>query len=212
MKLHALCHYRSKSDEWTEKWRSEDYNARNLIKALKRKPFNGRSGIKVGDQTFQITDSAAGQAAALQGCALALARRIQQAGYREAAMVPVPASDHVDPDKMFTGRRLAEAIEAVAPGLVCYPILYFDQVLPSAALGGTRNAYEIKRHLRCTDQELDEDNVILLDDVCTSGGHLRGTRLFLVDRQYEVNDAFVVGRTVWQRPESMFSVPVEKLC
>src|SRR5687768_16440769 len=130
MNLHALCHYRSKSDEWTDGWKSGDYSARNLVKALKEDAFKGHSDIKVGDRNYHIDSTPAGQAAALQACALALAGRIHQAGYERVAIVPVPASDHVNPNAMFTGRKLAETIEAIVGDFVCHPVLYFDQVMP----------------------------------------------------------------------------------
>jgi len=53
--------------------------------------------------------------------------------------------------------------------------------------------------------------IILLDDVMTSGGHLRACWQFLDDRGHQVDHAFVIGRTLWERPEKMFSIPIENL-
>lgn len=211
MNLHALCHYRAKSEEWTDGWRKEDFSARNLVKAVKCKDFRGYSGVKVGDREFKIEDTPAGQSAALSASALALAGRITAAGYKSAAVIPVPASNHIDPSQMFTGRKIAEAIQKLSPTLVSRPVLYFDEVLEPAAAGGTRSAFQIKRHLRFVVGQIQEDAVVLIDDVCTTGGHLRGASLFLGELGYHVEDAFVIGRTTWERPESMFKVPGEAL-
>ena len=212
MKLHSLCHYRSKSDDWTDDWKNADYAARNVVKAVKQSSFNGHSVIKSDNRNFHISDTAAGRAAALEACALTLAKRIEEAGYEHAAVIPVPASDHVNPDAIFTGLRLAQAIESINSNLSCRPALYFNEVLVKAALGGTRNYMEIKHHLRWNGPGIGSLKIVLLDDVCTTGGHLRAAKHFLSDRGHEVEDAFVIARTAWKRPDKMFKVPVEQLC
>jgi hypothetical protein len=210
MRLHAICHYRSKSDTWTDKWRNEDFAARNLVKAVKQIDFKGSSQITAGGGTHHIDNTPAGRNRALGIVAGVLAAKIAQAGYQQASVVPIPSSSHVDPSAMFTGRRLAEAIQARHAAFVSTPILFFDQALQKSAGGGTRNAHAIQAHLRIV-QGVAPCNVVLLDDVCTSGGHLKAAARFLASKDIAVSDAFVVARTIWDEPESMFTVPVEEI-
>lgn len=211
MRLHSLCYYRSKSETWTEKWRNVDFAARNLVKAIKHEDFKGYSDITTGQSTIRIDNTLAGRNRALSAVAGALAGKISQAGYQNAAVIPIPSSSHVNPNAMFTGRRIAEAIQAKNPAFVSTPVLYFDEPLQkSAGGGGTRNAGVIQAHLRMANCQLLQ-SVVLLDDVCTSGGHLKAAAQYLAQHGIEVQDAFVIGRTAWDQPDNMFTVQVEEL-
>ncbi|GAA0733933.1 phosphoribosyltransferase [Sphingomonas japonica] len=211
MHLHGLCYYRSKSDTWTDKWRSVDFAARNLVKAIKHEDFKGYAQITAGSSSIRIDNTAHGRNRALVAVAGALADKINQAGYQNAAVVPIPSSSHIDPNATFTGRRIAEAIQAKNAAFVSTPILYFNEPLPkSAGGGGTRNAHVIQKHLRLSDCQL-PGSIVLLDDVCTTGGHLKAAARFLAQHGIQVNDAFVIGRTVWEQPGHMFNVTTEHI-
>lgn len=211
MRLNGICYYRSKSDTWTDKWRNVDFAARNLIKAIKHEDFNGYSDIKTGNSSIRIDNTVSGRNRALTAVASALTKKISGAGYQNAAVIPIPSSSHVDPNGMFTGRRIAEAIQEKNSTFVSTPVLYFDEPLPkSAGGGGTRNADLIKSHLRMISCHL-PPTVVLLDDVCTSGGHLKAAARFFLEIGVHVQDAFVVGRTAWDKPSSMFLVETEEV-
>ncbi len=85
MRLHGLCYYRSKSDEWTNGWRNVDYAARNLVKAIKHSDFRGSSKLTINGTNYTIDNTAEGRARALAICAGALASKITQAGYAQVA-------------------------------------------------------------------------------------------------------------------------------
>jgi hypothetical protein len=125
-------------------------------------------------------------------------------------VIPVPSSAHTNPVEEFTGRRISEAVQAAHPPFVSTPALYFDQAMPPARGGGSRNPNAILPHLRLAGLP-PVGPVVLLDDVCTSGGHLIASARFLRQHGIEVEDAFVIGRTRWERPESMWSVATEQL-
>lgn len=210
MRLHALCYYRSRSEQWTDSWRDEDYRALKFVKAVKRLPFNGTTQIRRLGQVHTIENTPVGQATALTLAGQSIAGEIARAGYMAAAVIPIPSSNHTDPDAMFTGRRLAEVIQRTNEAFKSTPMLYFDQVLAkSRGGGGSRNPWAIKQHLR--HRGAMPTCAVLLDDVCTSGGHLIAAAQYFAERGLEIADAFVVGRTAWERPRSMFSVAVEDL-
>lgn len=212
MLLHAVCYYRGESESWNGTWRNQDYAARNLVKAVKHLPFRGFTDLKtVSGKTRRVENDESGRKVALSYVAQLLASKITDAGYVNASVVPLPASSHVDPIAMFTGRRIAEAIQQKNSAFVSAPILYFDRPLAkSAGGGGTRNAYAIQGHLRLAVSQTPQ-NIVLLDDVCSTGGHLKAAARFLRKHGVEIRDAFVIGRTVWEKPASMFNVASEEL-
>lgn len=208
--LHAICHYRSKSDEWTDEWQDIDYKARNLIKAVKQAPFNGHSDFaKRGGGTSRIEDTPEGRAIAMAASGRTLADAIQAAGYENGFCIPIPSSTHVDPSCEFTGSRLVTAIQDAAPTLIAKPVLYFDQPMPSSSKGGGRNEAAILGHLRATSL-ISIDKAVVIDDVYTTGAHMRATVRYLRNAGVDVQDVFVLGRTAWERPEQMFRVAPEK--
>ena len=212
MRVHVVCGYRSKSDGWTEKWTDADFRARNLVKALKRETFNGFSEWQVTatKQTLRVDNTPAGQTMALRLALSKLFDLFAKAGIEEARVVPVPSSKTVAPGDGSTGSRLVTAIAGIKPTMLACPVLFFNEPQPKTADSGSRRWQDILPHLRGK-VPAGGGPIILLDDVMTSGGHLRACARFFAERGESVNDAFVVGRTVWERPESMFQMPVETL-
>jgi len=212
LRLHAVCYYRSKSDEWTEKWRDADFTARNLVQAVKKHPFNGFSDLKtVAGSFLRVENTMRGQAVALGYAAQKIASLISEAGYERASIIPIPSSTHTDPGAEFTGARIAQAIEQRNPAFRAKPILYFDKPIPKSSGGGGRDTRLIENHLRATDEVNCIEHPVLLDDVFTSGAHMRAAVRFLSQYGITIEDAFVVGRTRWEKPASMFKCDTEEI-
>lgn len=210
MRLHAVCFYRSKSDEWTEKWRGSDYRARNLVQAIKGGDFKGYSEFKtVAGVVHRVDSTPNGREVAMAVASWGLAKKIREAGYENACLIPVPSSDHVDPCAEFTGSRLAQAIAQKDEGFSVRPALFFNEVMVKSSAGGGRNSNAIQANLRATACD-GIANAVLIDDVCTSGAHLKASARFLARRGITVTDAFVIARTVWEKPDNMFRVAVEE--
>ena len=176
MRIHSVCGYRSKSDEWTDKWSNTDFRARNLVKAVKREQFGGYSGwtVRATKQELRVDATPEGQLVALRVAVSLLLGRLAAAGISQASIVPVPSSSRVSAaDEDFTCGRLARAIHGLNPDLVPQPVLYFDAPQPKTHDAGSRRWQDILPHLRSGNLAGIAKPVILLDDVMTSGGHLR---------------------------------------
>lgn len=212
LRLHSIVHYRGKrTDEWDDKWRSEDYSARNLVKGLKGLPFGGNATITVGKKAYVVEDTPQGRKNAMIIASHIIAAKMWGSDYRDVAVIPIPSSSHTNPSEAFLGRRISEAIEGLHEGFKSNPLLYFKKALPKSAGGGTRNSFVIQSNLRADPLEWVPKKAVLIDDVCTTGAHLRAAYRFLTDKGVEVKDAYVVGRTALTRPKSMFKVDVEVL-
>lgn len=211
MRLHAVCGYRSYGELGPERWTKDEYRALTLVKAVKHEPFKGYDDWKGGGKHYRVENTPEGQRAALFIAANKLIAKLRSLRIPSGTIVPVPSSKHTAPGTEFTGSRVVSAIENIDRNFVAAPVLYFDRELPkSAGGGGPRRPERIKPHLRMTAAPLGEP-VILFDDVCTTGGHLRAAASFMRDAGIEVDDAIVIARTVGERPEKMWEIPSEHL-
>jgi len=212
MKVHAVCGYPGNSPAWDDDWEQAHWKARNLVKGVKREPFNGYSdwtALPARKVVRQYSD-AAGQRLALVVAGSKLVDLFDKAGIAAATVVPVPSSQTTTPGDDFTGARLARAIEGRRSTLVAAPVLHFDAPQPKAHDGGGERRWNmILPHLRGGLGLAGP--IVLLDDVMTLGGHLRACRRFLQAQGHQIDHAFVIGRTLWDRPANMFSIPAEDL-
>ncbi|QUT05897.1 hypothetical protein KFK14_23705 [Sphingobium phenoxybenzoativorans] len=136
-------------------------------------------------------------------------RAIRAAGYEEGAtIVPVPSGTHTRPGSDFVGGRIARVIEIRDPNFASAPLLHFARSVPRTAAGRRRTETALRVNLRASAMIPSKRRVILLDDVMTTGAHLRAAAGFLAERGIRVDDAFVVARQAVNCPENMFNVPV----
>lgn len=203
--VHVSCGYPSYKEAGI-KWEDLEFKAWKLVKAIKGEPVNGYAMF--GNE--RVEGTTAGRATALKLASSDAAQKLDQAGIR-GALVPVPSSKHTCLGNAFTGSRLADAIAAKAPGTFnAAPLLCFDQEMPKSADGGTRSPSELAAHL-VLGPGANFDECILIDDVTTTGGHLRGAARFLEQNGKRVIGAYCVAQTVWTRPQHLFRIPPAEL-
>lgn len=136
-------------------------------------------------------------------------RAMKAAGYEDGAtIVPVPSSNHTRPGSDFVGGRIARVIEIRDTNFISAPFLHFGRSVPSSTTSRRRTETALRVNLRASALIPAKRRVILLDDVMTTGAHLRATAGFLAERGIRVDDAFVVARLAVNCPENMFQVPV----
>jgi predicted amidophosphoribosyltransferase len=128
-------------------------------------------------------------------------------------LVPIPSSSHTVFNLPFTSSRLAVAIAGRMPAtsnVVAAPILAFKGKMPRASAGeaGARDKNAIQNGLQCSLPSLQDQSVVLVDDVCTSGAHLMACASFLRGLGASVNTALCLARTVnVQHPSPLHLVP-----
>jgi predicted amidophosphoribosyltransferase len=130
-------------------------------------------------------------------------------------LVPFPSSKA---DLAFSNTNrtttLANAIGAeYGHGVTVCDVLRFDQPIPSAnEQGGTREAEILYEHLRLTGSVKDQ-RVVMIDDVLTSGGHLRaGVAKLLTDgHASEVMMAICAGRADQAQVADPFAIRHEDI-
>jgi hypothetical protein len=156
-------------------WRHDDYNARNFIHAIKGREIGNWGFVHSGGQWRRFDN--ANRQEVVRWFGEMVADYLGRGSLEPSALVPVPVSTA---DLRFDGVQrtatLAHAIAAALPrGLAVRDILRWDYRLSSASSqGGVRDARWLYDRLRLT-AGMTAERVILVDDVMTSGGHLRAS-------------------------------------
>ena len=151
-----------------------------------------------GDRLVRLNHASAASVAAWFGELLARGVTWDRVGTVNLVPIPHAACNldaHVPPKTL----RLAEALrDALAPGqATVMDLLRWGEVIPQAHLaGGTRDPQELYSLLRLTRRHLPEHlpQLVLVDDVFASGGHLRAAAAFLRDCGARVPMAVCAGR------------------
>ncbi|WNG49178.1 phosphoribosyltransferase [Archangium minus] len=201
----------------TKAWRDEDHSASMFIKAIKGKPFKGYGHVPVrgwntrfDHNNRHVTHTFFGKMAA---------DHLDDVGMTMVplCLVPLPSSDAVQGTSFtrFPARDLALAVqrELAKKGETVQidDILRWKMAKQPSHAGGTRDAQELYENLVLTAAPSEGVVHVLVDDVCTGGGHLRAAKRRLEDADATVDYAVCAGRTVQIQPKDAFAVITEKL-
>jgi hypothetical protein len=206
LKLISLCAYLTDTDV---KWRSEDYRANKMVKAIKGDPINGYFYSVVRGKRRNYDQSSAHEFVARVPRALAV--NIRRHYDEPATIVPIPNSHVISRyTEGFKTLELANQIAEHSKGLFkVEPALVFRKVQQKSREGGPRDpehfadAYKVIRSIK--------GPIILFDDVCTGGGHLVGAHWRLDRESSPVVLACTFGRSTKEQLENPIGLHQEEL-
>jgi hypothetical protein len=191
-------------------WRQSDHDASKMVKALKGDPINGYFTAVIGNIPVRFDKSNVG--VFLKRIPLAIAKVIALELDGPATLVPIPNS-HVTAAcaSDFPTFSLAKDVAAASQGkLTAVPALVFEEAQQKSRTGGPRNADHFERVYQINDDV--EGPIILIDDVCTSGGHLIGAyRKLQSPPKREVAFACAFGRSTREQVNTPVGVRKETL-
>ncbi len=192
-------------------WRQADYNANKLIKSIKGDAINGYADIRDVDGTWIRVNSQSSEPAYRLFRNWA-ARRLAQLNLGPAVLVPVPSSACTAFDRVTTPVRMARAIEQASPAgqAAVGQWLRFNEPMQSSRSGGTRRRAALRENLRLS-EAFAPASVVLVDDVKTTGAHLKACADVLRDAGAIVETVIVAGTTVWNQHQTPFSLEPEDL-
>lgn len=196
MKVRSFVAYPSYEDR-----KAEDWPAYNATMALKGADFGGYSHIRIGEKLHRI--SARNTQPILDLFGRCVVRAMGKPANGTGVFI-LPSSGCVVFGDDPKAQRLAQAIRAAAPPIpVATPFRWVAALGKAAGGGGPRNADILRENMRFEPQP-GITHAILVDDVKTTGGHLRAASRLLRDHGIAAVGAICFARTVWDRQEKFF--------
>ena len=208
LKVYCFCTYLTGIGE---RWRRKDYDAHDFIDALKGRQLKGYAQIPVSGRSKRLDNTKLDKA--IDWFGVMVADYLEEEDIRNPSLlVPVPNSDSVvnagSPRTTGLARAIAKRLTSASQ---VADVLRFEKKMPSAnQQGGTRDPAELYKRLVVTG-DISRSPYILVDDVLTSGSHLKACAARLRRAGAEVSLAFCAGRTSSEQPNDPFAVQVEML-
>ena len=182
LNLVTLCAYLT---EFSSEWRQIDYTATKMVKAVKGDLINGYFECTIAGKSRRFTQE--NVQAFVDRVPIALAKAIDQVD--QATIVPIPNS-HVTAVNTpnFRILDLANSIARASKGnLTVVPALVFKEPQIKSRNGGPRNPHLLNRPTGLFQRS--EGPIVLLDDFCTTGGHIYRRRSQV--RRHQVRKLFL---------------------
>jgi predicted amidophosphoribosyltransferase len=195
-----------------DSWRSSDYDAHDFIDAIKDRDINGYAHVRLRGTRHRFDNT--NRQEVVGWFATMVADYFEKAPIdRPFVLVPVPGSK-VDLAYTEVPRttQLAEVVaRALGEGVTVMDALRWRTAMPSAnAQGGTRDPARLFENLAITGK-LEGSNVVLVDDVLTSGGHLQACAAKVLKGGANLVIAVCAGRADQQQQVDPFAVRLEEI-
>ncbi len=195
------------------KWRPEDFDAYKFVHALKGKDLNGYGYVPVAGVKKRLSNL--NVSSAIDWFAIFVANYLTRKKIKGPfAVVPIPNSScTVSSSVRPHTRKLAKAIcETLGDESEVVDCLRWKKNLGSAsAEGGPRDAEVLYGNLVLSAKSDELPTVILVDDVMTSGGHLKASAAKLRKAGANVVIAVCGGRTTYDQDKGAFDIVEEML-
>jgi hypothetical protein len=206
----SLFTYRTKGGGWT----AEQLGVLRFVHALKRRDLGGTADVLLqrGQPKRRLEEQNAGEAFDWFAEMVVPVLRDELATTR-VVLVPVPDCGCTEDVVESRTSALAIAVARRAPAVVVSDILRWRRRMPSARSGqGSRSPVSIYQNLRLRSGwgPLSRPHV-LVDDVVTTGGHLRACAAFLHNHGARVERAICAARSDQYPPDDPFQRRVDEL-
>lgn len=193
-------------------WRPCDHDAHKFIQAIKGSQLNGWAWIPVGRVSKRLSNQ--NLPSAVEWFAeFAVAYLARQKIKAPFSLVPIPNSACVSLSARPSAGKLARAIrDRLGEKAGVLDCLRWKRNLGSASKeGGPREPKVLHDNLVVLGKPRKGTTACLIDDVMTSGGHLRACAARLRAQGVEVALAVCVGRTVYDQERDAFDIMEETL-
>ena len=211
LRVVSFCSYLTSGER-----RPKDYDTYKFVQAIKGCELNGYASVPVCGRSLHLNNR--NRAETADWFAEMATDYLRGTAVKTPLMlIPVPSSNMtVGASSDFTALRLARAMAVrLNDGTEVHDCLRWSTAMEPAHDGGTRDARCLYSRLRLRPPVLETARarpVVLLDDVLTTGGHLRACAARLTTAGHpSPRLAMVVARTDWEPQPEAFQVREEEL-
>ena len=193
--------------------RRDDFDAIHMVKAVKGLPLheNAYSLVVIGRRKVRIREENKDRALEWFGCWAA--EIVDQFGDQNKVIVPIPGSAVTrEHDPCFRTALMAEATRAKCTTPVqVSTALRWKNAMPSTRQGGTRDSSRLLKNLSLLKDQLPDGDVVLMDDVLTTGGHIRAAAWKIESARQEILGAVCCGKSSPSQLDFPFNLEAEAL-
>ena len=192
-------------------WRRSDFDVNKLVKSLKGEPVKGYSHLRdVNNKIHRIAEG--DNTPALLYFSAWAARRLLSLKLGRIALVPVPSSSCTSYRSDTTPCAMARAIqERLGRTASVQQWLRFVEKMPKSHEGGTRRVEVLEKQLRVSSKMAAPATVVLIDDVKTTGAHMKACARKLREFGAVADVAVVAASTVWDQVPDPWSLDPDDL-
>jgi predicted amidophosphoribosyltransferase len=192
--------------------RRADYDATHLVKAVKGLDLHGNAYTWVAIDGTNRKIVNANKDDAIAWHAGWAANRIAALGSQPKILIPIPSSKTIiSSPEDFRTFKIAQSIAARLPNSVIISGLRFREARPSSREdGGSRDPEVLYPNMELR-KDLPPEEIVLIDDVMTSGGHFIASSWKLADHGRAPRLALACGRSLDQPIDNPFSVAPEDI-
>ena len=192
--------------------RRADYDSTHLVKAVKGLDLhaNAYTWVPIDGTNTKIVN--ANKDLAIKWFAAWSGAKIIALGAQPKILIPIPSSKTiVTSPEDFRTFKIAQEIAARVPNATATSLLRFVEPRPSSREdGGSRDPEVLYANLTLTGT-IPPGQIILIDDIMTSGGHFTAASWKLDDHGRAAHFALACGRSLDAQIDDPFAVPPEGL-
>lgn len=203
----SYCRYRASSPP--PPWSSDQFHARDIVRAVKGEDFGGFANLRIGDGLRRLDKD--NMHVAFDWFAQAVLAESPFTPGTSYSICPIPNSTCTkSAGKLPRTIALANALADVFPALTVWDGLRFNKVMAKNRGGARASEQTILQNLVLVNK-VPGHEICLVDDVCTQGNHARAAATFLLANRAKKVMSVSVARTMLNLDEDLFGAREDEL-